>query len=208
MITNRGGDARKRRRWDFWIDRGGTFTDVIGRDPRGRLHARKLLSESPAYDDAVGAGDPRSARPCARRRDPGRRDRRSQDGHHRRHQRAARAARRTHAAGDDQRLPRRAGDRLPGAAQHLRAQYSSSRSSSTPRRRDRRTHARRRNGRDRARSRRSARAARARQGRRLRGGRDRLHARLSLSRARAAGREDRARRSASPRCRSATNVRR
>jgi len=53
VITNRGGDARKRRRWDFWIDRGGTFTDVIGRDPRGRLHARKLLSESPVYDDAA-----------------------------------------------------------------------------------------------------------------------------------------------------------
>jgi len=43
----------KRRRWDFWIDRGGTFTDVIGRDPRGRLKARKLLSESPAYADAA-----------------------------------------------------------------------------------------------------------------------------------------------------------
>jgi 5-oxoprolinase (ATP-hydrolysing) len=42
-----------RARWDFWIDRGGTFTDVIGRDPRGRLHARKLLSESPAYADAA-----------------------------------------------------------------------------------------------------------------------------------------------------------
>ena len=42
--------------WDFWIDRGGTFTDVIGRDPRGRLHPMKLLSESPAYPDAaVGA---------------------------------------------------------------------------------------------------------------------------------------------------------
>jgi 5-oxoprolinase (ATP-hydrolysing) len=41
------------RGWDFWIDRGGTFTDVIGRDPRGRLHARKLLSESPAYEDAA-----------------------------------------------------------------------------------------------------------------------------------------------------------
>ena len=53
MITNRGGEGRKDRRWDFWIDRGGTFTDVIGRDPRGRLHVRKLLSESPAYDDAA-----------------------------------------------------------------------------------------------------------------------------------------------------------
>ena len=39
--------------WDFWIDRGGTFTDVIGRDPRGRLHPIKLLSESSAYTDAA-----------------------------------------------------------------------------------------------------------------------------------------------------------
>src|SRR5271157_945128 len=44
------------RGWDFWIDRGGTFTDVIGRDPVGRLHARKLLSESPAYEDAAVEG--------------------------------------------------------------------------------------------------------------------------------------------------------
>src|ERR1700734_965661 len=39
--------------WDFWVDRGGTFTDVIGRDPLGRLHPTKLLSESPAYSDAA-----------------------------------------------------------------------------------------------------------------------------------------------------------
>jgi 5-oxoprolinase (ATP-hydrolysing) len=39
--------------WDFWVDRGGTFTDVIGRDPSGRLHTRKLLSESALYDDAA-----------------------------------------------------------------------------------------------------------------------------------------------------------
>jgi 5-oxoprolinase (ATP-hydrolysing) len=44
-------------RWDFWIDRGGTFTDVIGRDPDGGLHARKLLSENPeAYRDAAVQG--------------------------------------------------------------------------------------------------------------------------------------------------------
>jgi 5-oxoprolinase (ATP-hydrolysing) len=43
--------------WDFWIDRGGTFTDVIGRDPSGRLHARKVLSENPgAYRDAAVHG--------------------------------------------------------------------------------------------------------------------------------------------------------
>jgi 5-oxoprolinase (ATP-hydrolysing) len=44
-------------RWDFWIDRGGTFTDVIGRDANGRLHARKLLSDNPeAYPDAAVQG--------------------------------------------------------------------------------------------------------------------------------------------------------
>ncbi|MBR1217569.1 hydantoinase B/oxoprolinase family protein [Bradyrhizobium sp. U87765 SZCCT0131] len=44
-------------RWNFWIDRGGTFTDVIGRDPQGGLHARKLLSENPGvYRDAAVAG--------------------------------------------------------------------------------------------------------------------------------------------------------
>lgn len=41
------------RGWDFWIDRGGTFTDVVARDPQGRIHARKLLSVNPAhYADA------------------------------------------------------------------------------------------------------------------------------------------------------------
>ena len=44
-------------RWQFWIDRGGTFTDIVARDPDGRLHARKLLSENPgAYDDAALEG--------------------------------------------------------------------------------------------------------------------------------------------------------
>ncbi|MBX3580530.1 MAG: hydantoinase B/oxoprolinase family protein [Rhizobiaceae bacterium] len=43
--------------WDFWIDRGGTFTDIVGRDPNGDLHARKLLSENPeAYRDAAIQG--------------------------------------------------------------------------------------------------------------------------------------------------------
>jgi 5-oxoprolinase (ATP-hydrolysing) len=41
-------------RWDFWIDRGGTFTDVVGRRPDGSLVAHKLLSENPeAYADAA-----------------------------------------------------------------------------------------------------------------------------------------------------------
>ena len=40
--------------WDFWIDRGGTFTDIVARDPEGRLHRAKLLSENPGqYADAA-----------------------------------------------------------------------------------------------------------------------------------------------------------
>lgn len=42
--------------WNFWIDRGGTFTDVIGLDPEGRLHTRKILSENPAYRDSAVQG--------------------------------------------------------------------------------------------------------------------------------------------------------
>jgi len=55
--------------WQFWIDRGGTFTDVVARDPAGRLRTLKLLSENPSrYQDAaiaairdflgLGPGDP------------------------------------------------------------------------------------------------------------------------------------------------------
>jgi len=39
--------------WTFWIDRGGTFTDVIGRAPNGAERTLKLLSASPSYPDAA-----------------------------------------------------------------------------------------------------------------------------------------------------------
>lgn len=43
--------------WQFWVDRGGTFTDVVARRPDGRLVTRKLLSDNPArYADAAVAG--------------------------------------------------------------------------------------------------------------------------------------------------------
>jgi 5-oxoprolinase (ATP-hydrolysing) len=43
--------------WKFWIDRGGTFTDVVACDPEGKLHTHKLLSENPEqYPDAAIAG--------------------------------------------------------------------------------------------------------------------------------------------------------
>ncbi len=45
------------KRWQFWIDRGGTFTDVVGRAPDGPLHTLKLLSENPEhYPDAAVEG--------------------------------------------------------------------------------------------------------------------------------------------------------
>ncbi len=58
-----------KQKWQFWIDRGGTFTDVVARDPDGAISAHKLLSENPdQYQDAavhgirnalgLGTGDP------------------------------------------------------------------------------------------------------------------------------------------------------
>jgi 5-oxoprolinase (ATP-hydrolysing) len=44
-------------RWQFWIDRGGTFTDIVGRRPDGSLTTAKLLSENPEqYRDAAVEG--------------------------------------------------------------------------------------------------------------------------------------------------------
>ncbi|MBS0639789.1 MAG: 5-oxoprolinase, partial [Proteobacteria bacterium] len=47
----------RRRMWQFWIDRGGTFTDIVARHPDGSLTTHKLLSENPErYKDAAIAG--------------------------------------------------------------------------------------------------------------------------------------------------------
>jgi 5-oxoprolinase (ATP-hydrolysing) len=44
-------------RWQFWIDRGGTFTDIVGRAPDASLRTLKLLSENPEqYPDAAVEG--------------------------------------------------------------------------------------------------------------------------------------------------------
>src|ERR1700693_5628317 len=43
--------------WQFWIDRGGTFTDIVARAPDGGLSTHKLLSQNPGrYRDAAIAG--------------------------------------------------------------------------------------------------------------------------------------------------------
>ena len=45
------------RKWQFWIDRGGTFTDVVARAPDGSLKTHKLLSQNPEqYEDAALQG--------------------------------------------------------------------------------------------------------------------------------------------------------
>src|SRR6478672_9871302 len=59
MVSETGMKQAKPQngQWDFWIDRGGTFTDVVGRRPDGTLKAHKLLSENPeAYRDAAVQG--------------------------------------------------------------------------------------------------------------------------------------------------------
>ena len=43
--------------WQFWVDRGGTFTDIVAKSPEGRLVSHKLLSENPGrYEDAAVQG--------------------------------------------------------------------------------------------------------------------------------------------------------
>ena len=44
------------KQWEFWIDRGGTFTDVVARRPDGGVVTHKLLSENPRYRDAAIQG--------------------------------------------------------------------------------------------------------------------------------------------------------
>ncbi|MGK7878204.1 MAG: hydantoinase B/oxoprolinase family protein [Xenococcaceae cyanobacterium] len=49
--------ATSNNRWQFWIDRGGTFTDIVAKDPDGQIVIHKLLSENPEqYQDAAVQG--------------------------------------------------------------------------------------------------------------------------------------------------------
>ncbi|MET4701513.1 5-oxoprolinase (ATP-hydrolyzing) [Constrictibacter sp. MBR-5] len=52
MQTAPGNSAK----WQFWIDRGGTFTDIVARRPDGGYVTHKLLSEAPHYADAALQG--------------------------------------------------------------------------------------------------------------------------------------------------------
>ena len=56
-MTGEGFPILGKAGWQFWIDRGGTFTDVVARDPAGAFSTVKLLSENPGrYRDAAVAG--------------------------------------------------------------------------------------------------------------------------------------------------------
>lgn len=49
--------STQKQKWQFWIDRGGTFTDIVAKNPDGALVTHKLLSENPEqYQDAAVAG--------------------------------------------------------------------------------------------------------------------------------------------------------
>ncbi len=43
-------------RWSFSVDRGGTFTDIIGVAPNGQIHVQKILSKTAADPDATLVG--------------------------------------------------------------------------------------------------------------------------------------------------------
>ena len=54
---NKNSKTNDKSGWQFWVDRGGTFTDLVARTPDGDLLTHKLLSENPeAYEDAALQG--------------------------------------------------------------------------------------------------------------------------------------------------------
>lgn len=56
-LNIRSTEPSAQDRWQFWIDRGGTFTDIVARRPDGSLVTAKLLSDNPEqYDDAAVQG--------------------------------------------------------------------------------------------------------------------------------------------------------
>ncbi len=57
MAEARGNAGKMNSGWQFWIDRGGTFTDFVAQAPDGKLITHKLLSENPErYEDAALQG--------------------------------------------------------------------------------------------------------------------------------------------------------
>jgi 5-oxoprolinase (ATP-hydrolysing) len=56
-LTSAPGPTNETGRWQFWIDRGGTFTDIVARKPDGSIVTQKLLSDNPEqYEDSAVEG--------------------------------------------------------------------------------------------------------------------------------------------------------
>nr|MBF0685674.1 hypothetical protein [Pseudomonas sp.] len=56
-MTATAPERLSQSKWEFWVDRGGTFTDIVARTPQGEIRTAKLLSENPEqYRDAAVAG--------------------------------------------------------------------------------------------------------------------------------------------------------
>ena len=181
-------------RWQFWVDRGGTFTDIVAKRPDGSLATHKLLSENPEqYRDAAVAGIRHllglKARGAGHARAGGVRE----DGHHGGHQCAAGAQGREDAAGDHARLPRCAAHRLSGPAAAVRPPHRAARAAVLAGDRGAGTHGRPGRGAAGAGRRRVARRAAGRLRRRPAQRGDRVHARLPLHAARVDRGPDRAR---------------
>lgn len=52
LTIKHNSESQPSGRWQFWIDRGGTFTDIVAQRPDGSICVHKLLSENPKYEDA------------------------------------------------------------------------------------------------------------------------------------------------------------
>ncbi len=105
-------------RWQFWIDRGGTFTDVVARRPDGGLRDAQaaLATTRSATRTPPSQGIREILGVRAGRAHPRRAHRRREDGHDRGDQRAARAQGRADGTGHHPRVRRRAAHRLPEPA--------------------------------------------------------------------------------------------
>ena len=107
--------------WQFWIDRGGTFTDIVARRPDGALSRTSCFRKSALSrrGDRRASG---SCSACARRAASRRAHRLGQDGHHGGHQRAARAQGRPHVFVITRASPTRCGSPI-NTARALRAPH-------------------------------------------------------------------------------------
>ena len=156
-----------RAQWQFWIDRGGTFTDIVARRPDGTLrHAQAAVRESRALSRTrrCRASASCSASPPARRFRRGA-STRSRWARRSRPTRCSSARASARLLVDHARLRRRAAHRLPEPTEALRAPDRAADAALRARDRGRRAHRRARRGACAARSRRGASATCARRSR-------------------------------------------